>query len=306
MDNKDIFGQWLLDNENSPEVDTVMRKIYDSSASGDPRLSREGYEAFAAKVGLKRETSIHRVGRVLTRVAAVFSIPLLLLSVWALYRMSLPEPEWKQVTTTYAQRAQVILPDGTEVILSPCSQLYYPEKFTKKQRKVLLSGEAFLDVSKDENKKFVVTAGDMDVVVHGTRFNVSSYPTGEEYEVALVEGSVEMMFHGGGSIVLSPGELVKYDRSRKVAQRMQFAPNYFEEVIKSGGLQFRNMPLSEIVAVLNRQFNINIIIKDPVLAGERYFASFINGEGPEQILSALNTNNHFCVKQQDDYYYITK
>ena len=139
----------------------------------------------------------------------------------------------------------------------------------------MLVGEAFLDVTPDTRRQFVVSLGSMDVVVHGTRFSVSSFPEENEDEVALIEGSVEMRFSNEvGSIFLSPGELVKYDRSTCMTERRKFAANYFEEVVNAGGLQFSNERLEDIVASLNRHFKVNIVIEDDSLNDERFFASF--------------------------------
>ena len=307
MDRNDEFRNWLLENENNPEMDIVMRKLLDASASDDPSLAKEGLAEFRAKTGLRPSEHWTKIRRAATRIAACLFVPLLAICAWAVYRLSVSDQEWVKVSTSVAQTRNVVLPDGTEVTLSPCSQLFYPERFSGRQRKVMLVGEAYLDVVKDAKRKFVVSAGEMDVIVHGTRFSVSSFPEENEEEVALVEGSVEMKFSGeNGSIFLSPGELVKYDRSTGTTERRKFAANYFEEVVKAGGLQFRNERLGDIVSALNRHFNVTIVIEDNSLADERFFASFINGETSDEILSALNTGDIFHVLKRDNITYLTK
>ena len=307
MDRNDEFRNWLLENENNPEMDIVMRKLLDASVSDDPSLTKEGLAEFRAKTGLRPSEHWPKIRRAATRIAACLFVPLLAICAWAVYRLSVSDQEWVKVSTSVAQTRNVVLPDGTEVTLSPCSQLFYPERFSGRQRKVMLVGEAYLDVVKDAKRKFVVSAGEMDVIVHGTRFSVSSFPEENEEEVALVEGSVEMKFSGeNGSIFLSPGELVKYDRSTGTTERRKFAANYFEEVVKAGGLQFRNERLEDIVSSLNRHFNVTIVIEDNSLADERFFASFINGETSDEILSALNTGDIFHVLKRDNITYLTK
>ena len=307
MDTNNEFRNWMLENEDNPELDIVMRKILDASASDDQSLAKEGFAEFKAKTGLRRPQFWKKFRHYAVRTAACLFLPMMLLSAWALHRVSSSDQQWVKVCTSVAQTRDVILSDGTQIKLSPCSQIFYPEKFTGSQRKVMLVGEAFFDVASDRMKKFVVSAGNMDVVVHGTRFNVSSFPEENEDEVALVEGSVEMRFgNEAGSIFLSPGELVKYDRSTSSTERRKFAANYFEEVIRAGGLQFRNEQLVDIVASLNRHFNVNIVIEDESLNEERFFASFINGETADEILSALNAGNIYRIQKRDNVTYITK
>lgn len=307
MDRNNEFRNWLLENENNPELDIVMRRLLDASASDDQALAHEGMEEFRAKTGLRRSEHWVRIRHAAVRIAACMLLPFMIVSAWALYRLSVSNTDWVKVSTSVAQTRNVTLPDGTEIMLSPCSQLFYPERFSGNQRKVMLVGEAYLDVAKDARRQFVVSAGAMDVIVHGTRFSVSAFPEENEEEVALVEGSVEMRFDSDeGSIFLSPGELVKYDRSTGTTERRKFAANYFEEVVKAGGLQFRNERLEDIVSSLNRHFNVNIVIEDRSLADERFFASFINSETADEILEALNTGDIFHIKKLDDITYLTK
>lgn len=239
-------------------------------------------------------------------MAALF-LPVSLLCAWSLLRDREAESEWLHVTTAFAESRDITLPDGSTVRLSPCSQLFYPESFAGKRRKVILVGEAFLDIAKDPRKQFVVNTGKMDVIVHGTKFNVTAFPEDEEDEVALLEGSVEMRFSGEESpIFLAPGEFVRHNHLNGDIQRRNFSANYFEEVVAQGGLQFRDARLDDIVQVLTRRFNVNIIIQDSALEEERYYASFINNEDTETILNALNTGKIFTVSLQNGIYYITK
>lgn len=301
------FCEWLLDNEGKPEADALLRRMYESSAEGSAALAEQGYAAFAGKVGLKRQHRWHTARRWAMRIAAALLLPVSLLCAFSLKKALEPETEWMHVTTARSESRDLTLSDGTKVRLSPCSQLFYPAEFRGKQRKVILIGEAFLEVEKDPQRQFVVNTSKMDVVVHGTKFNVTAFPEDEEDEVALLEGSVEMRFPGEeSSVFLAPGEFVKHNRLNGDVQRRSFSTNYFEEVVAQGGLQFRDARLDDIVQVLTRHFNVNIIIQDPALENERYHASFINNEDVETILEALNTGHLFTVSLQNGIYYITQ
>ena len=64
---------------------------------------------------------------------------------------------------------QVVLADGTKVWLNSASRLIYPQSFMGKERRVVLSGEAFFDVTHDAERPFVVETSRMNVKVLGTR-----------------------------------------------------------------------------------------------------------------------------------------
>lgn len=303
----DTFQQYLLDNANNPEIDVILQKILEDAPSEDEALAAEGFAEMVARTGLKPASTTRDSRNVWLRFAAVLAIPVALLAFWGIRKAAEPAPVWKQESTYFAQTRTVLLPDGTSVTLNACSRLYYPSRFKGKERRIMLAGEALFDVSHDRRKQFVVSAGNMEIKVHGTRFNVSSYPENKEDEIALLEGSVEMsLSEQEGSVFLKPGELVKYDKTEGTLERRHFAINYYEEVLKSDGLQFYNEKFSDIAASLGRKFNLNIVIEDSSLASERFIASFINNEGIEEVLDALNTGGHFKVTRKDNIIYIKR
>ena len=307
MGNNDEFKKFLMEHEDEEQTDVILRKMLDSINGEDSELSDKAYHTFAQRTGIERRKKMRQWSTVLMRVAAAISVPLLLLSVWALHKAAVADVQWLQESTAVAQTRDIELADGSVVRLQPCSTIYYPEKFVGQERKVMLSGEAFLEVAKDARKKFVVGVGNMDITVHGTRFKVSSFPGDEEDEVALLEGSVEISLRGKhGSVFLVPGEMVKYDKTEGTLFRRSFAINYYENVLSAGGLHFDNERLSDIAAALNRHFDANIVVQDSSLASERYLASFINGEDLDDILAALNTGGQFRISKKDKYIYLTK
>ena len=61
------------------------------------------------------------------------------------------------------------LPDGTIAYLNSESSLSYPSRFNGDFRKVKLSGEAYFEVAKDPEKKFILSTthqSQIEVLVH--------------------------------------------------------------------------------------------------------------------------------------------
>ena len=161
MNRNDEFRDWMLENEDNPELDIVMRKILDASASDDQYLEKEGFAEFKAKTGVHRSEYWKKAGYYAVRTAACLFLPLLFACAWAVHKAFNVEQEWVKVCTSIAETEDVTLPDGTEIRLSPCSQIFYPERFTGRHRKVLLVGEAFLDVTPDSRRQFIVSLGSL-------------------------------------------------------------------------------------------------------------------------------------------------
>lgn len=67
------------------------------------------------------------------------------------------------------------LADGTNVWLNSGSELKFPVRFAGNVREVYLKGEAFFEVVSDSLHPFSVKAGEAEIKVVGTAFNVMNY-----------------------------------------------------------------------------------------------------------------------------------
>ncbi len=172
-----------------------------------------------------------------------------------------------QLVVPYGSRAKVVLSDQSVVWLNAGSRLLYPSVFSGGRREVILFGEAFFQVEKDETAPFIVKTIDYRIRVLGTQFNVSAYPGDAVSQTVLTEGSIQLDLSRGSwperGVVLRPNELFslhKRDRETKI-QRVQ--P---EEYIlwKDGILNFRNEDLSLVLKKIERFYNIRIKLDNPL------------------------------------------
>lgn len=298
--NTSEFQDFLLENEDTPQLDVVLGELLrqaGSEVSGkDVSMGEAAFESFAKNVGFTTRKRWHSALRIVSNIAAALFIPLLFTCLWlSLGVGGETEPVWNEISTAYAESASVELSDGTSVKIGPCSRLIYPDKFSSSERKVFISGDIFFDVAKDSEKKFVAVSDNMDVIVHGTRFHVNSFMDLKNEEVALLSGSVELCMRADGtSVKLVPGEIIRYDKEKGNVKRIHFDVNSYERVLDVDGLQFVDATLSEIVGTLSRRFKVDISVEDSI-AGEKYYASFINGENLDEILNALNVERHFRI-----------
>ncbi|HEY9262564.1 FecR family protein, partial [Chitinophaga sp.] len=102
---------------------------------------------------------------------------------------------------------KITLPDGTTVWLNAASSIRYPTTFPGQERRVEMSGEAYFEVAKDEEKPFKVSAnGKAEVKVLGTHFNVHAYPEEGIIKTTLLEGAVSMSTPANAPVLLKPGQ----------------------------------------------------------------------------------------------------
>lgn len=98
-----------------------------------------------------------------------------------------------EVKTRKGNRTKLKLPDGSDVWLNAGSKLNYNKNFDKDIREVYLTGEAFFDVVRDEDRPFIIHTSTINVKVLGTQFNVKAYDEDVTTETSLLKGSVEVV-----------------------------------------------------------------------------------------------------------------
>lgn len=125
------------------------------------------------------------------KIAAVVMITLISYHILQTNIENQEQPALTAVSVPAGQRTQVTLSDGTQVWLNACSYLYYPAQFNKEERRVILKGEGYFDVTPNKEKPFIVETEQYNVEVLGTQFNVDAY--NEVFETALMKGSVRVM-----------------------------------------------------------------------------------------------------------------
>ena len=187
------------------------------------------------------------------------------------------------------------LADGSLVIVNSESKLRYPVSFNGDNREVFLSGEACFEVTRDSLKPFVVRAEQAAVQVLGTLFNVSAYTDGDNMEVTLVKGSVQVVT-GEERKLLRPNEqwLLDYQTRQQVIRDVD-ARSYIAWT--SGLFRFDAMPLEQLMLKLSRWFDIRYEFGDDSLKEVRYSGGFRKYDNVSDILGMIGeiTNVSFTI-----------
>ena len=154
------------------------------------------------------------------------------------------------------------LDDGTKVWVNAETKLKYPVAFVGDRREVVLEGEAFFDVAKNE-KPFIVKTSFGDVRVLGTAFGISAYASEPESYTTLVRGKVSVEREGIKPVVILPGEQVVTSKDGKMIKQQVDV----EEFVgwKDGIYVFKEKSLGEIMKTLERWYNISVDFQEKSL-----------------------------------------
>jgi ferric-dicitrate binding protein FerR (iron transport regulator) len=109
------------------------------------------------------------------------------------------------ITTPKGGQYQIVLADGSKVLLNAASSLQFPAFFTGKERNVVLRGEGYFEVAKNTEMPFHVQVNEVRVEVLGTHFNVNAYEEEETIRTTLLEGSVKLIKNSHSKII-KPGQ----------------------------------------------------------------------------------------------------
>lgn len=189
---------------------------------------------------------------------------------------------WFETHVPRGEKSQLMLPDGSKVWLNSESDISYPSDFMDGNRVLKLSGEAYFEVAKLENKPFTVETHNYNIRVLGTKFNVMAYPDFNRTETSLIEGKIEIQ-KGEQSIPVTPGETFTYADNKysikeaKVSQTAMWKDAIFD---------FDRITFKELIVRMERWYDVDIEIKNTELNGIIYSGVFKN---EETILEVLNT-----------------
>ena len=219
-------------------------------------------------------------------------------------------PEYNTLRIPHGKTFKVVLSDGTLVHLNAGSSLRYPVKFQKHEnREVVLIGEGFFEVTKNESSPFIVTSGGVDVRVLGTKFNVTSYPEDKRQNTVLVEGSVRIYETGStydveNSTLLSPGYKAEWNPEAKNMQLEKVPTELYTGWI-NGKLMMKEMVFSNIVKRLQRHYNVNITSEYQEL-NNRVFTATFEKESIKEVLETFKLETPFDYEIEGDHIIIKR
>ena len=221
----------------------------------------------------------------LKRGIAASVILLVSLGVWQFAYKVTPDRSPFVVEVKSGDKAKLILPDGSAVKLNSASSLVYDFSDSGK-RNVILTGEAFFEVTKDKSKPFIVQVGELNIEVLGTSFNVSSYGEDSFIETSLLEGSIKLYSKNlPHAYQLNPSEKAIYNTKTKTIQ-IESTKNGYETAWMQDRLVFESEPLERVIDKIERWYGITIDLQCPEIARDKISGSF-SGEQLMYVLEAL-------------------
>jgi len=203
----------------------------------------------------------------------------------------------------YGKRSTITLSDGTKVWLNSGSTLIFPPAFKAKSREVQLIGEAFFDVTHNNEKPFFVKTNAFKMKVYGTRFDIQSYTQDNASSVILVEGKVSMKSNDSkaNEVFLTPnqrGTIIDGSNSIQIDKIDNMEP-YTSWTM--GYLTFSDEDISHLLKLVSRYYNVDIEITTTKNV-DKIFGKLDLKDDIEKVLDGISFISNTKYKKNGDKY----
>lgn len=172
---------------------------------------------------------------------------------------------------------EVMLADSSQVRLEPGSHVVAS---VGRERRINLQGKAWFEVATDPQRPFTVKADGLEVSVLGTGFEVDAYDTARIWAVRVRHGCVRVQAGVADTMLVAGGRVI-WDRDQRM---LRAGAPVTTETWGDRIIEFRNAPMSEVIARLQDRHHVRIDLATPEMAACRLTAGF----GTEPLPQVLN------------------
>lgn len=205
--------------------------------------------------------------------------------------------QYNTILVPAGQRINLILSDNTNLWLNANSEFKYPTDFSNENRTVYLDGEAYFEVSKDENKPFIVKTSKGDVRVTGTSFNVEAYSRFDSFKTSLFKGGVDIYKEKEKLVSLKPNQIGLLENNKLLITDISDKDQY---LWREGLIAFNNKKLEEILHDLEKYFDVEILINSSNLPQHTYTGKFRQSDGVDHALRVLQRSINFTFSRNEE------
>jgi len=212
--------------------------------------------------------------------------------------------EYNTIETPKGGQYQVRLADGTEVWLNSASTLRYPVNFTGfKERRVVLSGEAYFEVTKDGKHPFRVKSNQQEVEVLGTHFNINTYADEPGIKTTLLKGSVKVTHANMAKRILKPGQQADLTVDGKL--KVSNVDTELSVAWKNKQFMFESERIETVMRMIERWYDVEIEYAGEKTE-ERFGGSVSRFDHVSKVLKSLESTGKVHFRIQGRKIYVSK
>ena len=163
------------------------------------------------------------------------------------------------------------LPDGSQLVLQPHSEISYPEALAGEKREVQLRGEGFFKVVKNPANPFLVYANGLVTQVVGTSFSVKALDQARQVTVVVRTGKVAVYSLKAWQkaqqnqekltrmLLLTPNQQAVYEtESERLTKSLIKVPTLLKAPERNQHFVFENTPVADVFRTLEESYGVTI------------------------------------------------
>jgi transmembrane sensor len=278
------FERWQAEHPARAFAAAEARALYTSLATPAKRSALHYHRATAfrpvASAWTRSILSSRRLGMgIAACLALVMAVPFAPPLAQAVRDMS------ADAKASVGHRRAVTLDDGSRIILNSGAAMDF-DLSAKARHATLRHGEAYFEIAKDKSRPFTIAAGDAQVQVVGTKFNIKM--DREQVLVSVTQGRVRTASFSNPdqSILITPGQQALVDGGSVV--RQGFDP-FTATAWRRGEVIAYRTPLRAVVRELNRYRSASIYIANGALVDNKVTGVFRIGREKDTITTLERT-----------------
>ncbi|REA63647.1 hypothetical protein DSL64_04195 [Dyadobacter luteus] len=221
-------------------------KAETSYMANESEVNESIYEKLNARIQARETRRVISLRRL--PIAAAASI-ILVAGITLFFQRKAPVSSFQTLQNNSRQAQLSYLPDSSKVWLNTGSTIRYIAGFQGASREILLDGEAYFEVKRNELKPFVVKSHGIKTQVLGTRFNVKAYAQMNRVAVTVISGKVGVGLEDKqqSSVFLKANQQAVYDKASRNLSQIDDLNAHEQISWQSGRLVFFNTPLPEVL-----------------------------------------------------------
>ncbi len=191
------------------------------------------------------------------------------------------------ISTPNGGQYQVVLPDGSKVMLNAASSLTYPVAFEGKERAVELNGEAYFEVAHNKAMPFRVKCARQTVTVLGTHFNINAYYDESAIKTTLLEGAVAVAA-GSSKAVITPGEQALVGSGDQLSKRQVDVDK--EVAWKNGVFSFDGDDIRSVMRQVARWYDVSVVFNGN-FTDDKFYGEISRSSSLNDVIKILKLSN---------------
>lgn len=263
----------------------------------------------ADNTGLKKTSLLKKMFRSFYRKDAIriaASVIITFLVSWYFFTQIYDDDhlEMQTIRVPAGQRLNLTLADGTDVWLNAQTTLRYPAKFNKKQRTVILDGQAYFKIAENKKAPFIVNTSFGNVEALGTEFDLLAYSDMQDYQTVLINGKVNVSLKDNPdqTKTLMPN-FKSYLENGDL--KTVFVDDFTKLLWKEGLICFKNEPFEVIMKSFEKTYDIRIVINNARKQNTLYTSKFRVSDGIDYAMRVLQQETNFSYERDIDNNIIT-